>query len=101
MMSKKCLLKIDNERISIQANITAINKKHDQIDLTTIKELSKTINKLDNFELQNKREIIKLCIETIKLYQTNIYINYRFPIREDGRQQIRIQFENNKNSLDN
>lgn len=62
-----------------------------------IYDRQKAILKIDNYDLEAKREIISLLIEKIILFQDKLHIIYRFPVTRSGEREIKITINKKPN----
>ncbi len=93
---KDRLSEIDTNRNIILSQMSELTKQYERIDIDEIKQISKTIDKIDEFELSDKREIIQLCIEKIELFNKILIINYKFPIQKSGKKIVKIEIISKK-----
>lgn len=89
---KTRLTTIKAEINTIESKIKKMDSEIEFIDMRTIEPFKKVINKISDFELKDKRNLISILINKIKLYGTYITIDYNFPISPSGSNTIRLNF---------
>lgn len=90
---KKRNEEISNNISYIKHEIASVeNKTLFRIPIEQIKTMSKVIDKLPTFILEDKRKIIALIVDKIVLFTDHIDINYKFPIFDDGSSNTILYF---------
>lgn len=85
------------ENISlVDYKLTELYRQADQFDIENLFKLENEIINIHTYDLPAKREIIALLIDKIVLYEKNLYIIYKFPVTEDGKNEVRIKLDRKK-----